>query len=76
MNKERPSWYRLGTLIIPIVSVPWLFKAAATLPSASSPVAAWVILSVCAYGVWQICEVIFGVIAAMSATRPRAGRLA
>jgi hypothetical protein len=71
MNKERPWWYRLGTLIIPIVCVPWLFKAAGMQPSPSSPLAAWVILTVCCYGVWQICEVIFDVIATIVNAKQR-----
>jgi len=65
MKPEREWWYRIGTLILPIVSVVWLFKAAGMLPSTSGPVAAWVILGVCTYGLGQIWEIIFDVIAAI-----------
>ena len=65
MSKERPWWYRLASLVLPIVFVVWLFKAAGMLPSTSAPLAAWVILAVCTYGMGQIVEIIFDVVAAM-----------
>jgi ABC-type transport system involved in cytochrome bd biosynthesis fused ATPase/permease subunit len=71
MNKERPWWRRLGTLILTIVSVVWLLKAAGMLLSTSAPVAAWVISAVCAYGLGQIYEVIFDIVVAIADAKSR-----
>jgi hypothetical protein len=71
MNKERLWWHRLGTLTLPVVSVYWLFKAAGMLHSISAPLAFWVILGVCTYGLGQIFEIIFDIIAAIVDAKTR-----
>lgn len=71
MNKERPWWHRLGTLILPIISAVPLFKAAGMLPSSSGPLAAWVILGVCTYGLLQMYTVIFDLIAGIVDAKSR-----
>lgn len=60
-------WYRLGTLILTIVSIVGLFKAARIQPltGPSASLASWVIFCVCAYGFQQIYEVLFDLIAAI-----------
>jgi hypothetical protein len=65
MNKERQWWHRLGTLILTIVSAVALFTAAGMPNPASASIAQWVIFTVCVYGLGQIYEIIFDVVAAI-----------
>jgi hypothetical protein len=71
MNKERPWWHRLGTLIFTVVTAVVLFKATGVPNLASAPVSQWVICAVCGYGLGQIYDVLFDVVAAIVDAKSR-----
>jgi len=71
MNKERPWWHRIGTLTLTIVSVVGLFKAGGFPGLRSASIADWVIFAVCTYGVGQIYDILFDIIAVILDAKSR-----
>jgi hypothetical protein len=82
MKPERQWWHRLGTMTLTVVSAVGLFKAAGFLDLSGAPLASWVIFFVCVYGLGQIYEIIFDIVAAIvdakrrQLARRRAARVA
>jgi hypothetical protein len=65
MNFEREWWYRLAMPTLMGASAVGLFKAAGIRPLSgpSASIASWVIFCVCVYGLQQMYQVIFDVVA-------------